>query len=283
MKNKKTTLLASVLAIVLVSALTVGVLVVSANGTQADVKNSELPFGTEVNDTIRYVAPSYEPGKSSSSYVTEGNTEGDFPTSRSIPSGLPETIEVTAIEASSVLNQTSANQLGFQSPYKPALSIEEVRDILAMEDGSIPVTNVKVPEIISGQTSGIIITDQDLYEALAVLNEAYMLDMLHGVGGAITHLISSSISLSVWNPEEYGMFQENKDKSYMSFAYDIIEAASAEGIMELSPDGGVAPEVFDRVIEEAQRILALYSDAEWPSIEDAHEAALRLFGEANPR
>ena len=47
-----------------------------------------------------------------------------------------------------------------QSPYRLATTLEEVRYILSLQDGTIPVTNVYVPEIINGQANGIIITEQ---------------------------------------------------------------------------------------------------------------------------
>lgn len=67
-------------------------------------------------------------------------------------------------------------------------------------------------------------------------------------------------------------------RTYISFVYDIVEAAFSDNIMITAPDGGIYAEDFDRLREEAQRVLALYDNGAWPSSESARDAAHRLFG-----
>jgi beta-lactamase regulating signal transducer with metallopeptidase domain len=200
--------------------------------------------------------------------VQEERDFNDIPVYQEEPGILNET---------PVSNDTRVDQEELQSPYVIATSLEEVRDIISMQNGSIPVTNVLVPEIMNRQASGIIITEQDLHEALTVLNEAYRLDMEQGVGGAITNLITSSISFAP-PMEEIESAVNNRTQSPNSLVYDIVDAASTDGIMEFTQDGGIAQEIFDRILNIAQNELVLYGDGEWPSDERIHEIAQNLFG-----
>ncbi|MCL1988755.1 MAG: hypothetical protein FWG64_12430 [Firmicutes bacterium] len=62
-----------------------------------------------------------------------------------------------------------------QSPYIIATTIEEIENILALQDGSIPLTNIEVTASSLGFPDGAIITitEQSLQETLEILNEAH--------------------------------------------------------------------------------------------------------------
>ncbi|MCL2015602.1 MAG: hypothetical protein FWG68_05075 [Defluviitaleaceae bacterium] len=81
------------------------------------------------------------------------------------------------------------------SPYRITSTAEEARAVIRMRNGSIPVTNVKIPEIMNGEVNGIIITDQDLNEAIAVLNEAYV-----RYNYVISNTVTPYIKFSEWQP-----------------------------------------------------------------------------------
>ena len=159
----------------------------------------------------------------------------------------------------------------YQSPYRLAATLEEVRAILSLQDGSIPVTNVYVPEIINHQADGIIITRQDPDEAIAAMAEY---NRLNGDNHMITQLVTTRI-LPPLTPEglEFAVI--------VGFAHVIARAAidaelNPEGVETLSPWGITisSAETAERLREEAQRVLTLHSE---PSEELALEAAKRLF------
>ena len=113
-------------------------------------------------------------------------------------------ILVAVLSMGLMMNQAEAAtpegvQVEPQSPYRLATSLAEVRAIL--HEGNIPVTDVDVPEIRSGQARGIIITQQDIHEALSMLNEAYRMN-----GRAITSLITSSPIDSILETAVNGKF-----------------------------------------------------------------------------
>ena len=157
-----------------------------------------------------------------------------------------------------------------QSPYRLAKTLEEVRYILSLQDGSIPVTNIEIPEIMNRQANGIIITEQELSEALALLNEAYILG-----SGVVTNLVTTNIlPQPTADIIERGILVDSINK--------IVKAAIDTG---LNPEGIeiydslsfgiVSDETYELVLEEAQRIIALYDEV---TNEHALEAAHRLFG-----
>jgi len=84
-----------------------------------------------------------------------------------------------------------------QSPFVIVTSAEEVFAVAAMSDGSIPVTNIMIPEIVNRSIRGIIITEQDLEEALAILNEAYLVH-----GHTIQHLVTPWVLIA--SPSDEG-------------------------------------------------------------------------------
>jgi hypothetical protein len=88
---------------------------------------------------------------------------------------------------------SDTNSTVLSNPYKIAGTLEDVRAIMAKNDGSIPVTNVQVPEILDGDADGIIITEQDLNEAANVLNYVYTMN-----GGNLTHnLVTSAVDVQI--------------------------------------------------------------------------------------
>ena len=178
---------------------------------------------------------------------------------------------------------------GVQSPYRIATTLEEVWAIL--DEGFIPVTNVDVPEIRSGQVNGILVTDQCLHEALEVMTAAYaqfgyatanlvtphILFSLPTHEDAMRHLdIQRELHLLSLTPEEQAEFlrEEERRASYMEILWDILDAAQEAELHY----GGLYPEEFDRIKDEARRIYDTYGDAGW-SAALALEAAQRLFGE----
>lgn len=181
-------------------------------------------------------------------------------------------------------------------PYRIATTLEEARAIIAQHDGTIPVTNVDVPEIRDGAVNGIIITEQCLYEALAVLNEVYRQSReRYGeyTVPPIRHLITSSIQFSPEpTPEQF------VDIIINTFVTNVIRAAMELGYIEYSRSIGLYPEEFELVLNELdylfslhsacrrtlqdciyeRRVLSIYCDTEFPPDEIIREAAVRLFG-----
>ena len=90
-------------------------------------------------------------------------------------------------------------------PYRLTTTLEETMAVSRMRDGSIPVTNVMVPEIMSGEINGIIITEQDVHEALNVLHDAYA-----RYNYIIPNLVTSSISISAWVPSSEYLERERE-------------------------------------------------------------------------
>jgi hypothetical protein len=158
-----------------------------------------------------------------------------------------------------------------QSPYRLATTLDEVERILALQDGSIPVTNLEIPAILNGEVFGIIITEQNLNDAFEVLLEAYIL-----YDYVIHNLVTTSVRFSEWDYEQHMYLMANRTRGISDFLFEIVDAAAKDGLLEVS--GGIYPEVFERIREEARRVLALYEDSEWPSSERAHESAWLLFG-----
>lgn len=94
-----------------------------------------------------------------------------------------------------VIGQTSGEADG---PYRLATTYEEVMAAMRMRCSRIIVTDVDVPEIRNGEVNGIIITEQDINEALAVLNEVY-----YRWNYVIYNMVTPSVNFSrVPTPEE---------------------------------------------------------------------------------
>ena len=169
----------------------------------------------------------------------------------------------------SVASEVPVAQPEFQSPYRIAASLEDVKVIWALQDGTIPVTNVEVPEIINHQADGIVITEQDVDEALYLLNEVYTLG-----GSLVTNLATTRILPQPTADEMEHIMLRN-------FTAWIVEAAIDEG---LNPEGVeiydsrsfgiVSDETYELVRGEARRVIALNDEV---TKELACESAQRLF------
>ena len=185
----------------------------------------------------------------------------------------------------------AVNQATVQSPYRIATTIEEVRDIIALQDGtfptgSIPVTNLEVPEIINHQAYGIIVTEQCLYEALDMLNEAYSIGMsvwIHKVTPYLSFIMPTN---------------EQRERSIvLDFIREIVFAAVDAGWVDalgfadnadephdeiywlLSPSGiYLTEEMYYHVYEEARRVLALHDGSPEGLSGYVYESVRRLFG-----
>jgi len=178
--------------------------------------------------------------------------------------------EAPYLDESSDADEVPAAQSEFQSPYRIAASLEDVKAIWALQDGTIPVTNVEVHEIINRQAVGIVITEQDINEALYLLNEVYI-----SGSGVVTNLVTTKMLPQPTADEVENIILKN-------FMSRIVEAAIDEG---LNPEGVeiydsrsfgiVSDETYERVREEAQRVIDLHDEV---SNELAIEAAQRLFG-----
>ncbi|MDR1540013.1 MAG: hypothetical protein LBU32_18840 [Clostridiales bacterium] len=137
-----------------------------------------------------------------------------------------------------------------QSPYKLAYTLEEVRAILDLRDGSIPITNLEVPEIISGEANGIIVTDQDLSEVMETLNYIYFMPGGYAVENTVTVAIGGiampkdkeEIEFDTCLNEylDYGVSFDDANKTWMfggkpiGFLYNI-----AKGMMYVNLPVGV--------------------------------------------
>jgi len=194
------------------------------------------------------------------------------------------------------------------SPYRIARTIEEVMAIIALQDdpiflehyfpgelvisarpdrilhpGTIPVTNLQIPEIINRQALGIIATEQCLYELLGILNENFW---LHRESGAlyghanVIHMVTTRLHppMPIEELQAIAYARENRIKNIWDFLDEINQAAIADGLLE--GGSGIYQDDFDLMREEALRMFDTYgySADNWPSSERAHEAAQRLFG-----
>ena len=186
--------------------------------------------------------------------------------------------------------QTLYNHTEQHTPYVIATTLEDVRAIIEMQDGTIPVTNIYVPEIRSGQANGIIITEQCLYEALAVLNEKY-----NRFSYAIPNMVTPSVRFS---PEPTS--EQLVDMIIRRLVYDVIQTAMELGYMEESRSLNLSDEEFNRVLDELNYQYSLHSDcgrtlhecayvrasmslhcSKFPTDDCMREVAQRLFGSEN--
>ncbi|MDR0999454.1 MAG: M56 family metallopeptidase [Clostridiales bacterium] len=100
----------------------------------------------------------------------DSEAEPSEPTIAATDNDISATEPIEAAEPNAI-NNASDLAAAPESPYEIATTLEEVRAILARQDGTIPVTNIEeVPEIMSGEANGIIVREQDLDEALETLN-----------------------------------------------------------------------------------------------------------------
>jgi len=165
-----------------------------------------------------------------------------------------------------------------KSPYMIATTLEEVRAIIALQDGTIPITNVDVPEIRNGQANGIIITQQCLYEALAVLNEVYRRNRIHygDDGGPVENMVTSHVQFSERLPD-----RADRPRMTIDLMSDVWQAAVDYGIVEPEYyDGVPTSEQLDILHEGVFRISSQYdyNNDNWPSGQRIREIAQYLFG-----
>jgi len=162
-------------------------------------------------------------------------------------------------------------QVERQNPYRIAATLEEVWAIIALQDGTIPLTNIDVPEIRNRQVDGIIILEQCLYEAMDVLLRAYAQS---GYTYASRNLTTTRVEISP-------AFEEMPYYMKVSvIRHEFFRAAMDLGLVYLPLGTGRygTDEEFYRSRDEARRLLELY-DGEFPSEESIRESAQRLFGD----
>jgi len=260
MKMKKRSTMSILLAVVLVSVLALGALTVFASSTEemylSQYEDNNIPVEDENNGWEEWLEwfNALTPEEQSKVSVRP-------PQENPVPFN---TYPVPMIDA----------QAELRSPYRIATTLEEVRAIIALNNGTIPVTNVEVPEIINRQAKGVIITEQCLYEALAILNEIYFINYPSSFENIVTTRLLPMLTPEEIESQEY--HRANRVRDSIDFLYEIFHAAVAEGLLDGS---GIYPDDFDLLHEEAKRIFAVYGyDADnWPTNERAHEAAHRLF------
>ena len=165
MKNKKSSLLSVFISAILICVLTFGTLAVLAANTERDVDfDSQYP-------TLYDAA---QPAQAAETYVPSQSYEDETDNSYQLYDSYQQydedyiTIEADIVSAAP------------QSPFRIATTLEEVRAIQALDDGSIFVTNVDLPyeevnAILRGQMPGIIVRNQDpnqdLDDIVAILND----------------------------------------------------------------------------------------------------------------
>jgi len=248
MKIKKRSIVSIVLAVVLVSALVISALTVFASNPMHDeyvepIASSEDDMPVPITDKEMLVIEESE--------------------------GWDEWLEwfdsLTSEEQAYISVRPPAELL---SPYRIATTLEEVRAIIALQDGTIPLTNVDVPEIRNRQADGVIILEQCLYEALDVLHQAYAQD-----GYPIRNLATTRIDMSP-------TFEEMPDYMRLPMIrHEIFRAAVDIGLVYVPPGTSwySTDEESDRLRYEAGRLFALYN-GEFPSHESLREAVRHVFG-----
>jgi len=197
-----------------------------------------------------------------------------------------------------------------QSPYRVATTLEEVMAIIALQEpmgdvhpghiearnamnagiltaeryqvlvpGSIPVTHLHVPEIINFEALGIIVTEQNLYAALSILNETYWENQYSYLGNVITNMVTPFLipQHTHRDIELHLSGLERLPTHFMDFMWEIYRAAVADGLLDGS---GIYPDDHYLLREEAWRMFDVYGyhAGNWPTSERTHEAAQRLFG-----
>jgi len=282
MKIKKRSIMSMILAVVLVAGLTVGALTVFASNTTEDVAIGSYADATVPCEDDFFVADD-GPSSIEDAHVTDDvltiNEPGDWdewlewfnsltPEQQAYVSVRPphEYIEANLADDEDYLVEDE-----WQSPYRIARTLEEVRAIIALQDGTIPLTNIDVPEIRNRQVDGIIILEQCLYEALDVLHQAYFQSYPHY---PIRNLTTTWVEMSP-------TFEEMPDYMKVSMIrHEFFRAAMDMGLVYLPPGTGRSgtDEEFYRSRDEAQRLLELY-DWDFPSEESIREAARRLYGD----
>ncbi|MCL1989105.1 MAG: hypothetical protein FWG64_14200 [Firmicutes bacterium] len=164
-----------------------------------------------------------------------------------------------------------------QMPYIIATTLEEVEQIWALQDGSIPVTNIEVPAILSGESNGIIITEQDLQEAADILNEAVVRNGYpDATDSVITNLVTTRMlrqpSWEEFEPFEVVMYYRTLITNILTF-----ELGSELGLSSPGQTIYFSDEEVDFMRAEAQRLYDEYGRDLDLVEEQARESAQRLF------
>lgn len=167
------------------------------------------------------------------------------------------------------------------SPYVVATTLEEVRAIIALGDGRIPVTDVDVPEIRNRQANGIIVTEQCPYEALNELNKAYVQN-----GHPYYNLTTPWIRMSTWVPRDQDLIRFIlRDVMLIAFEQGFIASMdrptdSVYGLGSSTYSLYLNEASYNRAYSEAEAIFAsLAARYDRPSEETLLAAAHRLFAQ----
>ncbi|MCL2015603.1 MAG: hypothetical protein FWG68_05080 [Defluviitaleaceae bacterium] len=158
-----------------------------------------------------------------------------------------------------------------QSPYVIATTIEEIENILTLQDGGIPVTNIEVTASSLGFPNGVIITitEQDLQDALDVLNEAYKLgSFLVPTYDFITPFIEFTPSI----------VEMSEGELLLHFRMFVMDIADKTSNFERFNDQ-FTDEERDLVNAEGERLLAEYGRNAMFEEETLYNTALLVFGE----
>jgi len=264
MKIKKSSVAGIILSIILICVLTFGAIATFAGNTDMEYYNTDQVFDLNMEN---YDVQEIRVDDEENSIIT---VAPDLPMQDPFSAingamviDIESTVEQAHVAEPGYFNAQNEEIVTPQSPFIIARTLEEVRAIIALEDGSIPITDVDVPEIRSRQADGIIITEQCLYEALDVLNYAYAQD-----GHPIRNLTTPWVEMSP-------TFDEMDDfMRILIYRSHLLSIASR--YLEIDVNG-FSQEEHDRVREKAEQLLDLY-DGEWPSDESTRGAVQRLFG-----
>ncbi|MDR1641943.1 MAG: hypothetical protein LBT59_19810 [Clostridiales bacterium] len=153
--------------------------------------------------------------------ATEQGSENKAANNSSDDDGLVKPESAAAEKAPNPIGEATPQSVedgtgdAIQSPYELAYTLEDVREILRRNDGTIPVTNVMVPEIVSGEAKGVIITELDLNQAME--------NLLYGFkkGSVMKHLVAPSINFAEHNSrpmesyEVFGVYYNEQDGIWM--------------------------------------------------------------------
>ena len=281
MKIKKRSIVSMVLAVVLVAGLTIGALTVFASNAPEErlfdpydehcesLRLEPIPVATEDMRLEAILADDEAPT------INEPGNWDEWlewfnsltPEQQAYVSVRPPQEYIEPVHAYPI----NENPIESQNPYRIATSIEEVWAIIALQDGTIPITNIDMPEIRNRQVDGIIILEQCLYEAMDVLLRAYAQS---GFTYATRNMATTRVDMSP-------AFEEMPD--YMKAAmlrHEFFRVAIEMGLVYMPPGTGRygTDEEFYRTRDEALRLLELY-DWGFPSNESIRESAQRLYGD----
>ena len=201
MKTKKSSLLGVLLSVVMMCVLAFGTLAVLATNADRDIDyENQYPMSYDATPSVQVTDVQIP----SQSY--EGWQDGFYQLDYEQVSPI-HLVGCGAIERAmavdgfvsvvgtddgvSAIHSLIESYAVPQSPYRIARTLEEVRAIIALQDGTIPITNIDVPEIINRQANGIIVTEQCLYEALEILVDVYLHNSYYGQSNPVTNFVTT--------------------------------------------------------------------------------------------